>query len=303
MAVFALEANGAANESVVSNRQQQRAIRRFITSILPKFRRSSVESSPVVFIPFAGSQFRSTRSLCRVSSYHLVAHLRLELTLGSAKQFQVNGHVCQAPWRAARATYFGGQQNVKTVSKVTSGSDLGNGVVDVQTGVAPTNIRALPNRTGMLALDLLNIDVVMLTNPPAPFVRCPPTLSGSESVAPQNLGQGSPTVNQFLVTPNSSTAVLTGNVILVNLANPQSLQASSATLQNSAALQDSTTGLLFKGDVAADSSTFVVGGNDGNLHEIPVSSGADNVVTLSGLGLTTTAGTATRPNLVAVQNH
>jgi hypothetical protein len=53
-----------------------------------------------------------------------------------------------------------------------------------------------------------------------------------------DLGQGSPTVNQFLVTPNSCTAVLTST-----------------------------------------------GGNDGDLHKISASSGADNVVSSATCGI------------------
>jgi hypothetical protein len=62
MAVFALEANGAANESVARNREQTKTIRRFMISILPEFDESRVESSAVVFNPHAGSQFRLPES-------------------------------------------------------------------------------------------------------------------------------------------------------------------------------------------------------------------------------------------------
>ena len=211
---------------------------------------------------------------------------------------------------AARATCFGGQQNAVSASVVTNGADLPNGVVDVQPGVAPTNILALPNGTGILALDLPNnIDVVTLANPETPLVGCPPTQSGAidNPVAPQNLGLGSPTVNQFLVMPNSNTAVLTstgGSVVLVSLANLQSLSTTTVTLANSATLQDSTTGLVFKGDIPADSAGFVVGGNDDSLHVISVATGTDGTISVSGLGLLQADGvTEALPNLVAIRNQ
>jgi hypothetical protein len=211
---------------------------------------------------------------------------------------------------AARATCFGGQQNAVSASVITSGADLPNGVVDVQPGVAPMNIRALPNGTGILALDLPNnIDVVTLANPEVPFVGCPPTQSAAidNPVAPQNLGLGSPTVNQFLVMPNSNTAVLTstgGSVVLVNLANLQSLTTTTVTLANSATLKDSTTGLLFTGDIPADSAGFVVGGSDGELHVISLSASTDAALVISGLGLLQADGvTAALPNLVAIRNQ
>ncbi len=212
---------------------------------------------------------------------------------------------------AARATCFGGQQNAVSASTVTSGADLPNGVVDVQAGVAPTNIRALPNGTGILALDLPNnIDVVTLANPEVPFVGCPPAQSGAidNPVVQQNLGLGATAVNQFLVTSDSNTAVFTstggtsGVIVLVNLANLQSLKTTTFTLANNVTLQDST-GLLCKGDVPANGSGFVVGGSDGNLHEILVSSPAETVVLLTG-GLTQADGvTAALPNLVAIRNQ
>jgi hypothetical protein len=193
----------------------------------------------------------------------------------------------------ARANCLGGQQSAATVA-------------DVQTGTAPTNVRALPNGKGILALDPPGIDVVTLANPTAPFVGCPPTLSGIESMTPQPLALGATPVNQFMVMPDSSVAVLTstsGSVVLVNLATLNSLTASTVTLANSATLKDATTGLLFKGDIPASSGIFVVGGSDGFLHEILVSTATDNVGA-SPVGLTQADGITTAlPNLVAIRNR
>ncbi len=202
----------------------------------------------------------------------------------------------------ARATCLVGQQNVASVS-TASGPDLNNGIVDVQTGTAPTNVRALPNGSGILALDPPNIDVVTLTNPQAPFVGCPPTLSGIESMTQQPLALGATAVNQFLVTPDSKIAVLSstsGNVVLVNLATLNSLTASTITLANSATLQDLATGLLFKGDVPASSGLFLVGGSDKLIHKITVS--GDSTFSISGL-LQADGTTAALPNLVAIRNR
>jgi hypothetical protein len=225
---------------------------------------------------------------------------------------------------SARATCLPGQQATSTVS---SGSDVANGVVDVQAGVAPSKIRALPNGAGILALDPPNnIDVVTLANPQSPLVGCPPApLSGSlESVAPQGLGLGitAANLNQFLVTPDSSTAVLTNlstagagnNVTLVNLANLPSLTTSAVQtvpLQNSAVLCCVTlpdnTSLGYKGDILANSSVFVVGGTDGFMHEISISTGTDSSFDLSTYGLVE-PGTITNPipappNLLAIRNQ
>ncbi len=216
---------------------------------------------------------------------------------------------------SARATCLPGQQGTSTQS---SGSDLANGVVDVQAGVAPSKIRALPNGAGILALDPQNnIDVVTLANPQSPLVGCPFVPSGSfESVAPQSLGLSTllgTTVNQFLVTPDSSTAFLTstgGNVVLVNLANPLALTATAIPLQGGTTpvLQDPTTGLFFKGDIPANSGLFVVGASDGFVHEIYVSTGLDYSFDLSTYGLvvansTTTPAPPAPPNLIAIRNQ
>jgi hypothetical protein len=198
----------------------------------------------------------------------------------------------------ARASCLGGQQSASTVA-------------DVQTGTAPTNVRALPNGSGILALDPPNIDVVTLPNPQPPFVGCPPTLSGLESMTQQPLALGATAVNQFLVTPDSNIAVLTGtsgSVVLINLANLQTLTKTTITLQNSAVLQvtDPTLGLLlFKGDIPASSGVFVVGGSDGFLHEIFFSaSPLTDTVSAAALGLLPADGTtAALPNLVAIRNR
>jgi hypothetical protein len=218
----------------------------------------------------------------------------------------------------ARATCFGGQQTASTVVKPSTG------VVDVQPGVAPLNIRALPSGAGILALDPPNINVVTLTNPQTPFVGCPPSLPSNvsgpiESVSPQNLALSSLApppagngLNQFLVTPDSNTAVLTdtstsstgSSVIMVSLSPLQSLVPTTIPLANNANLKDQTTGLVFKGDFPADSSGFVVGGNDMYLHEIVVGSGTDNAFPLSGVGLLQADGvTNALPNLVAIRNQ
>ncbi len=226
----------------------------------------------------------------------------------------------------ARATCLGGQQTASTVVNPSTG------VVDVQLGVAPLNIRALPSGAGILALDpsvpaavpggaLGGIDVVTLTNPDTPFTGCPPSVSGViESVSLQNLALGSLApppagngLNQFLLTPDSSTAVLTdtstsstastgSSVILVSLTNLQSLTTTTITLLNNANLKDQATGLVFKGDIPADGSSFVVGATDKNVHLI--TTGGDSAIDLIGFGLVEADGvTAAFPNLIAIRNQ
>jgi len=58
---------------------------------------------------------------------------------------------------------------------------------------------------------------------------------------------------------------------------------------------------LFKGDIPGNSSVFIVGGSDDDLHEI--TAGGDTAFSLSGVGLTNAAGTDALPNLVAIRNQ
>jgi hypothetical protein len=126
-------------------------------------------------------------------------------------------------------------------------------------------------------------------------------------------------LNQFLVTPDSSTAVFTNNVApppsnppgssvaVVTLSSPQT--ATVIPLANNAYLccvtpPNGTTPLPFTGDIPAGSFEFVVGGNDDNLHFISFSAAADTVIGVSGLGLLQADGaTEALPNLVAIRNQ
>ena len=219
----------------------------------------------------------------------------------------------------ARATCLGGQQNA-----ATGGTNLANGIVDVQTGAAPTNLRALPNGAGMLALDLPNLDALTLTNPQVPFAGCPPvqTTNGANVTPLESLSAQSPAglssvlpaatqLNQFLITQDSSTAVLTNtststtgsSVAFVSLSNLQALTVTTVPLKNSATLKDAATGLVFKGDAPASSGEFAVGGSDKNLHVISASSG-DTAISLSGYTFFQADGvTPALPNLVAIRNQ
>ena len=226
----------------------------------------------------------------------------------------------------ARATCLGGLQN-----SVTGGTNLANGIVDVQTGAAPTNLRALPNGAGMLALDLPNLDVLTLTNPQVPFAGCPPvqTSNGSVVTPLESLSAQSPAglssvlpaanqLNQFLITQDSSTAVLTNtststsgsSVAFVNLSNLQALTVTTVPLANNATLEATGRGRITlrrdwcsRGMRPASSGEFAVGGSDGNLHVISPSSG-DTAISLSGYTFFQADGvTQALPNLVAIRNQ
>jgi hypothetical protein len=129
-----------------------------------------------------------------------------------------------------------------------------------------TNVRALADGSGAVVLDLPNVE---LLKPDVPTTKgtlsgCPTTPNTfTEGVTPLTLTTppAASDVNQFLITPDGTKAVITskssGKIYVVQLSSGaltvMSL-ANNATLQNPS---DATKS--FKGDIAADSSTFYVG--------------------------------------------
>ena len=151
-------------------------------------------------------------------------------------------------------------------------------VVDTQ-GTAPnaaTNVRALPDGSGIAVFNSPNLDIITT---PAPHTlqgtsACPGsgTLIGNFSNNPVTGAPTASDLNQFLITPDGTKAVFTskssGTVVIFPLPNGTPIPVTllnSATLANNS---DPTKNSGFKGAIAADSQLFFVGANDGNVHEI-----------------------------------
>lgn len=193
--------------------------------------------------------------------------------------------------------------------------------IDTLTGSSPTALRALPDATGVAALDIsgstLNFDLVQLTAPQTPFNSCPPTVAGAETLTTQALALNALTaaqINQLFLTPGGNTVLagsaailttnvpvtatasaatpsVTGNIVIFTLEQVGSTQAGLTLV---VPLQNGAT-VAYQGDAVADNSAFYVGGNDGTVHKM--ANGTD----LLQIPVAFTAPAV--PNLVAVRNQ
>ncbi|HEX8924241.1 MAG TPA: hypothetical protein VF786_00540 [Terriglobales bacterium] len=167
-------------------------------------------------------------------------------------------------------------------------------VIDTQTFTAPTKLQALPNANGVVALDLPNVDIVKNAAPtqtidPSTYA-C--TTAVTESNARATLPNSSLTVNQFTVTPDGSKAIVTTSNSAMYI-----VDVSNGTVTTVAPAAGATS--LYQGGAVGDSSLFYVGGSDGTVHKIDLSSGSD--AQQISVGLKDVDGNSTNPNLVQVK--
>jgi hypothetical protein len=158
-------------------------------------------------------------------------------------------------------------------------------------------LTALPNAGGVVALDGSNVDIVnnvattqVITKDVNNNYVCTVTLTEGNARATL---PSSPTVNYFDVTPDSSKALITtsnSTMYIVNISNG----AVTAVTPGAGATS------LYQGGSVNDSSLFYVGGSDGTVHKIDLSSGTDTQQI--GVNLKDVNGNNTSPNLVQVRN-
>ncbi|HVP63391.1 MAG TPA: WD40 repeat domain-containing protein [candidate division Zixibacteria bacterium] len=165
-------------------------------------------------------------------------------------------------------------------------------VVDTQTFSAPSMLRPIPDASGVVAIDLPNVDILKnataTQNINNSTFACTTTLTESNSRA--TLPNSSLTVNHFEVSPDSSKAVITTSnnaVYIVNLSDGSVKSITTGTTS------------LYEGGFVADSSLFYTGGSDGMVHKIDLSAGSDaQQITIN---LKDVDGNNTNPNLVQVR--
>jgi len=150
---------------------------------------------------------------------------------------------------------------------------------------APTLVTHIPNGTGVVVADSPSVDVVTTGTVPA---GCPP--KPQSTVNSYNLGLGSFTANQMFISPDSTHAFILSNLPKVIGLNLTSLTPFSISLANGA--------LPLSGGVMIDDSMVYVGGSDGNVHAINVSTGTDSAQIAP--GLKDPGGNAVVPDLVLV---
>lgn len=149
-------------------------------------------------------------------------------------------------------------------SAITVRRTCDNGLADiVPTSSAPSLIAALPNGTHMFAVNPPTVSVIDVSTMPS---GCTPPVSDVPTSF--NLGQGTFTASQVLISPDGSTAYIISpnlrNIMVFNIAGETA--TSIALANNAAPLQAALT---------PDGTMLVVGATDGNLHVIQTSTNAD----------------------------
>jgi len=151
---------------------------------------------------------------------------------------------------------------------------------------SPTLIKAIPNGTGAVAADSPNLDVI--STPSLLNAGCPVTTPST--IAPYDLGAGSFTAQQLIMSPDGTRAWLVSDLPAVVTFVLSTHTPTTINLAGGAT--------AFNGGITPDSQHVYVGANDGKVHRIDASSLSD--VAQIAVGLKTSSGGATTPNLVSV---
>jgi hypothetical protein len=149
----------------------------------------------------------------------------------------------------------------------------------------PSLIQRLPNGTGAVAVDVPNIDVIATAQPSG---SCP--VVASSTLTGYDLGAGSFTPQQLLVSSDSSRAWIIGNqnsVLTFDL---------NAHVPTSIPLAGGVVG--YTGGLTLDGSQLYVGSIDGTVHRIALSSLSD--AQQIGVGLTDANSNPVPPDLVTI---
>lgn len=156
----------------------------------------------------------------------------------------------------------------------------------VLAATGPTLIKALPNGTGAIAVDPPSVDLISTPSPLS--AGCPVTTQSS--LNSYDLGAGSFTPAQLLVTTDSSTAWVISNLSNLLGFNVSSLSPITVPVAGGAT--------PLYGGLSLDGTQLWVGTTDNTVHRIDTSVPGD--VAQVGVNLTDANGNVTAPNLVCV---
>lgn len=154
---------------------------------------------------------------------------------------------------------------------------------------SPTLVKALPNGTGAVVADTPDLDLISTGYPvnagcPISPITTPSNIQGYD------LGAGSFTAQQLLVSYDSTHAYVISNLPQVLSFDVSTLTPASAALAGGA--------VAYNGGITLDGTRLYVGTSDGTVHQISTPSMSD--VAQIGVGLKDGNGNPTPPNLVAV---
>lgn len=158
---------------------------------------------------------------------------------------------------------------------------------DLQTISAnnPTLVQRIPNGSGMVVVDVPNIDVIVT---PQPGGTCP--VAASSALSTFDLGLGSFTPEQLLVSFDSTHAWV--------VTNTSSLLSFDLTTNTPTTVPLANGTVALSGGLTLDSSQLYLGTIDGSVHRIALSSLSD--AQQIAVGLTDANNVAVAPDLVAV---
>jgi hypothetical protein len=139
-----------------------------------------------------------------------------------------------------------------------------NGIADrVNTPAIPTFIRAVPDAAHMFAVSPPNVTVIDVSTMPT---GCDPVVS--DSPKPFNLGLGTFTASQMLLSPTGSTAYILSP-------NLQSVAVFNVFGETSSAIAISGNAVPLQAGLSPDGTQLVVGASDGRLHVVQTATNAD----------------------------
>jgi len=143
--------------------------------------------------------------------------------------------------------------------------------VDTESATSPVFVRAIPNNTGILALDPPNMIVLspITVNNPSNTNSCPPVVSSVRNSYPTGISIPDRTKAQMLMTPDSTKAFITNGSNLVYIFDVVQHTTKPVTLTGDVSLQS------FEADVTLDSRFAYIGASDGKIHKIDLVAGSD----------------------------
>jgi hypothetical protein len=154
-------------------------------------------------------------------------------------------------------------------------------------GTAPSLIKAIPNGTGAVAVDPPAVDVIATPTPLS--AGCP--ITTQSTLTTHDLGQGSFTPAQLLISPDSSTAW----ILASDLTSAVSFNLTNST---PAAIPLAGGAMPLSGGLTTDATQLWIGASDNKVHVIYT--GTSNDGAQISVNLTDSNGNPTPPNLVTV---
>ena len=181
-------------------------------------------------------------------------------------------------------------------SAVTVYRTCDNGLADIvpTPPSTPSLIRALPDAAHMFAVNPPTVSVIGVSTVPT---GCTPAVSDAPKTF--DLGQGTFTASQVIISPDGSTAyILSPNLKDILVFNIAGETSSSITLANNA--------VPLQASITPDGTLLAVGASDGNLHVIQTGTNADTeqitfTQSFCQNGAGQPFGITCNPNLVAVK--